>query len=100
MSTSCSRLNIVDNIPKTIIIYKYIGFEYHLYNVKSLPELTPQIIVAIKGVWVFSLIFDKNLNNKPSLDIAYKIRGIGNKPPNKLYVIIIQNYKKTMLNNC
>jgi hypothetical protein len=42
------------------------------------------MIAAIKGVFVFSLIVDKNLNNRPSLDIAYKIRGIGNKHPIKL----------------
>lgn len=46
--------------------------------------MTPDIIVDVIGVWVFALIFDKKLNNKPSMDIAYKIRGIGNKHPNKL----------------
>lgn len=46
--------------------------------------ITPDIIVALKGVWVLSLIVDKKLNNKPSLDIAYKIRGNGIKHTNKL----------------
>lgn len=52
---------------------------------EHLPVMTPQIIVVNMGVLVFSLTLDKKLNNRPSLDIAYKNRGIGNKHPNKLY---------------
>lgn len=62
ISTSCSRLNRDDNKPVP----------------------TPAIIVAKTGVLVFSLTIDKHLNKRPSLDIAYKIRGIGNKHPNKV----------------
>lgn len=58
-----------------------------LFDVKQLPIMTPDIIVALKGVRVLSLIVDKKLNNKPSLDIAYKIRGNGIKHTNKLYTI-------------
>lgn len=52
-----------------------------------LPAQTPQIIVAITGVLVFSLIVDKNSNRRPSLDIEYKYRGIGNRHPSKLDMI-------------
>lgn len=51
-----------------------------------LPAPNPQTAVATTGVLVFSLIFDKKPNSRPSLDIAYKMRGIGNKHPNKLYM--------------
>jgi len=45
------------------------------------------MIAATKGVLVFSLIADRKLNSKPSLDIAYNIRGIGNKHPIKLQTV-------------
>lgn len=52
-----------------------------------LPEPIPEIKVAIKGVLVFLLIFDRKPNSRPSLDIAYKIRGNGNIHPNSLCAI-------------
>lgn len=42
-------------------------------------------MVATNGVLVLALIEDRNSNSRPSLDIAYRIRGIGNRQPNKLY---------------
>lgn len=51
---------------------------------KHLPVMIPQSIVVNMGVLVFSLTLDKKLNKRPSLDIAYKNRGIGNRHPNKL----------------
>jgi len=56
----------------------------HAFN--SLPVPIPQNTVAKTGVFVFSLTVDKHLNKRPSLDMAYKILGIGNKHPNKLRV--------------
>jgi len=53
------------------------------------PEPSPEINVAMRGVLVLLLTLDRNSNNRPSLDIAYRIRGIGNKQPNKLFVIKI-----------
>lgn len=49
-----------------------------------LPAKTPQMIVDIRGVLVVALIFDKNLKSRPSLAIAYKIRGSGNIAPKRL----------------
>lgn len=51
---------------------------------KSLPEPIPQTSVATKGVLVFLLTFDKKLNNSPSQDMEYRIRGTGNIQPIKL----------------
>lgn len=69
-------------------------------EIKHLPTTTPDIIVDIKGVWVLLLMFDKKLNNKPSIDIAYKIRGIGNKHPNKLYAIKLLKIVNLSRNQC
>lgn len=61
-----------------------------------LPAKTPQMTVDIRGVLVVEFILDKNLKSKPSLDIAYKMRGSGNIAPKRLYndKMKIQNNKK------
>jgi len=56
-----------------------------IFFLNHLPAPTPHIIVAMTGVLVLSLTIDKNSNNRPSQDMAYRIRGIGNRHPNKLY---------------
>lgn len=84
ISTSCSRLNTVDNMPGKIDRLKY-----H-YNVAQtckkavLPIANPDISVAMRGVRVFSLTLDRNSNSRPSMDMAYRIRGTGNRHPIKL----------------
>lgn len=50
-----------------------------------LPAKTPQMTVDIRGVLVVWFILDKNLKSKPSLAIAYKMRGSGNIAPKRLY---------------
>jgi hypothetical protein len=55
--------------------------------------------VAKKGVLVRSLTDDKNSNSRPSLDMAYKIRGIGNKHPKRLKFVQVSlffDYRQTM----
>jgi hypothetical protein len=52
---------------------------------KLLPASSPDSKVANTGVFVRALILAKNRNSKPSLAIAYRIRGRGNMAPNKLY---------------
>lgn len=42
--------------------------------------------MATNGVLVLALIVDRNSNSRPSLDMAYRIRGIGNRQPNRLYM--------------
>jgi hypothetical protein len=49
-----------------------------------LPAKTPQMTVDIRGVLVLEFMFDKNLKSKPSLAIAYKMRGSGNIAPKRL----------------
>ena len=49
-----------------------------------IPANTPDKKVAIIGVLNFGWVFDKNLNIKPSLAIAYKTLGRGNIAPSKL----------------
>jgi len=64
-----------------------------------LPAKSPQMIVDIRGVMVVALIFDKNLKSRPSLAIAYKIRGSGNSVPKRLYSdnVKVQINKKNIL---
>jgi len=68
-----------------------------VHDLSILPANSPQIIVDIRGVMVVALIFDKNLKSRPSLAIAYKIRGSGNSVPKRLYsdnVKVQINFKK------
>lgn len=52
---------------------------------KALPASIPESTVANTGVCVRALILAKNRNSKPSLAMAYRIRGRGNMAPNKLH---------------
>ena len=57
---------------------------YQWSNQIYLPANTPDIPVAIKGVLNLLFTAARNLNNKPSLDMAYITRGRGNMAPSKL----------------
>ena len=61
--------------PNPFLIWSY---DIHL------PANIPDIPVASSGVLNLSLTLARNLNNKPSLDIAYITRGRGNIAPSKL----------------
>lgn len=58
--------------------------------------------VDIRGVLVVAFILDKNLKSKPSLAIAYKMRGSGNIAPKRLYNdnIKMRNNKKSNKRQC
>ncbi len=55
-----------------------------IYISISLAAKNPLKNVATKGVFNFIFIFPKNLKINPSEAIAYKMRGKGSIPPNKL----------------
>lgn len=77
---------MINNWPLSVINYK---LNFTLWALRLiLPAKTPHKTVEIKGVFVVAFIFAKKLKSKPSLAMAYKIRGNGKSAPKRLKIIL------------